>query len=36
VSSVNPTPLVLQVGKVRADTNFQIDTDTIFVGTFDP
>jgi hypothetical protein len=36
VSSVNPTPLVLQVGEVRADTNFQIDTDTIFVGTFDP
>lgn len=36
VSSVDPTPLILQVGEVRSDVDFQIDTDTIFTGAFDP
>lgn len=36
VSSVDPTPLNLQAGEVHTDTDFRIDTDTIFTDAFDP
>jgi len=36
LSSVNPTPLILQTGEVRTGTDFRIDTDKIFGATFDP
>ena len=36
LSSVDPTPRVLQAGGIRGGIDFPIDTDTIFTDSFEP